>query len=236
MQTSLAEVGSVEDWLSSNTKFCHLLNARIGHATCLNNKAKAQGEHWGYRKCKDCPGLDNQPKPSMQQVDKINNRKQLLASDVAEPEISALTLAYIEVLREILYGNEDLSIKVDEDFREISITDTATFEEQDGLEDELLKLFPEFSDISGVQNLRKNQVYQIAGTVSNSQNGLYKSPIRIAVYIGRCKRCGGYMVNALEGRQFGRRIDDVYRCFSCGWRTSPQYAWNRQELVRGKYL
>lgn len=50
---------------------------------------------------------------------------------------------------------------------------------------------------------------------------------RVAVYNGRCGRCGGYMVNAME-RHDGIKDDEVYRCYSCGWRTSPGYEWNRR--------
>lgn len=49
---------------------------------------------------------------------------------------------------------------------------------------------------------------------------------RVLVYIGRCCRCGGYMINALE-RYDGIKDDAVYRCLCCGWRTSPGYAENR---------
>lgn len=59
---------------------------------------------------------------------------------------------------------------------------------------------------------------------------------RFAVYIGRCRRCSGYMVNTPE-RQFTEHDDETYRCFSCGWWTSPAYEWNRQQyfLYKGEY-
>lgn len=49
---------------------------------------------------------------------------------------------------------------------------------------------------------------------------------RVRVYIGCCVRCGGYMVNTVE-RYDDIKDDDVYRCFICGWRTSPGYEINR---------
>ena len=52
---------------------------------------------------------------------------------------------------------------------------------------------------------------------------------KVAVYLGRCLICGGYMVFAPE-RQFDEWDDEVYRCYSCGWRTSPQYEWNRNNV------
>lgn len=53
---------------------------------------------------------------------------------------------------------------------------------------------------------------------------------KVAVFMGRCPRCAGYMLNAPE-RQYSVRDEEVYRCFCCGFRTSPSYLWNRQELV-----
>ena len=47
---------------------------------------------------------------------------------------------------------------------------------------------------------------------------------RYARFMGRCPKCRGYMVNSPE-----RHDDDVYRCFTCGHRTSPEYQWNRQQ-------
>lgn len=60
---------------------------------------------------------------------------------------------------------------------------------------------------------------------------------RVAVYMGRCPRCSGYMTNVSE-KQFNERDDETYRCFSCGWRTSPAYEWNRHQyfLNKGEYL
>ena len=55
---------------------------------------------------------------------------------------------------------------------------------------------------------------------------------RVAVYIGRCIRCNGYMANDRE-KQFDVRDEDVYRCFTCGWRISPRYANNRVLFARG---
>lgn len=57
-------------------------------------------------------------------------------------------------------------------------------------------------------------------------------PRRVPVYIGRCARCRGYMINALE-RYDGIKDDNVYRCCSCGWRTSPGYEINRAIHAKG---
>jgi hypothetical protein len=49
---------------------------------------------------------------------------------------------------------------------------------------------------------------------------------KVAVFMGRCHKCGGYMANDRE-RQFSEKDEEVYRCFTCGWRVSPVYAFNR---------
>lgn len=49
---------------------------------------------------------------------------------------------------------------------------------------------------------------------------------KVAVFMGRCHRCDGYMLNDRE-RQFSITDEEVYRCVSCGWRTSPVYAFNQ---------
>lgn len=58
---------------------------------------------------------------------------------------------------------------------------------------------------------------------------------RAMVYMGRCRRCGGYMTNDLE-RHDGIKDDDVYRCFTCGWRTSPGYERNRAIHAQGEEM
>lgn len=85
------------------------------------------------------------------------------------------------------------------------------------LDDEtLFKLFPEFAaELEAMDDLPPAQEEE------PTQHR------KVAVFMGRCPRCGGYMQNDIE-RQFAVRDEDVYRCFTCGWRTSPAYKWNRE--------
>jgi hypothetical protein len=53
---------------------------------------------------------------------------------------------------------------------------------------------------------------------------------QVAVFMGRCPICDGYMVNAPE-QQYSVRDEEVYRCFCCGFRTSPSYEWNRRQRI-----
>lgn len=56
---------------------------------------------------------------------------------------------------------------------------------------------------------------------------------RVPVFIGRCSHCKGYMVATREIRD-GILDNAVYRCFNCGWRTSPGYLQNRMLAAAGK--
>jgi len=60
-----------------------------------------------------------------------------------------------------------------------------------------------------------------------------KGPRRFAVYEGRCPRCTGYMVNDPEHYD-GIRDDNLYRCYSCSFRISPAYQWNRLQRAEGR--
>ena len=55
----------------------------------------------------------------------------------------------------------------------------------------------------------------------------------VQVFIGRCRRCNGYMA-AVQERFEGVTDNAVYRCFNCGWRTSPEYQQNRMLAAAGK--
>jgi len=61
-----------------------------------------------------------------------------------------------------------------------------------------------------------------------------KSHKRVQVFSGRCTRCNGYMVHGAKEAHDGIIDDDVYRCFNCGWRTSPGYSYNRNHPGEGK--
>jgi hypothetical protein len=67
---------------------------------------------------------------------------------------------------------------------------------------------------------------QLVAAYCHKKRERLNKPRRVAVFVGRCHKCGGYMMNALE-RHDGIRDDEVYRCFNCGWRTSPRYQFNR---------
>lgn len=96
-----------------------------------------------------------------------------------------------------------------------------------------IDLDPEEDELSTLQ-------HTLLGLLGNDEPELELPPLpkkpakrRVAVFTGRCQRCGGYMVNDPE-RQYSENDDEVYRCFCCGWRTSPGYEWNLQNIAQGK--
>lgn len=113
--------------------------------------------------------------------------------------------------KEVAGGNETL-----EDLAEVLMED-------DEIEDELLsELFPEL-----YESVEDGFSSPVDEEISEQGRGL--NPRKVAVYTGRCQRCGGYMKHDIEG-EGGSRDDEVYRCYNCGWRTSPGYDWNRSQL------
>lgn len=93
------------------------------------------------------------------------------------------------------------------------------------LDDFLAEMFPDEIDDEEEQGCERHYIEEPPETKGR----------RVAVYMGRCSRCGGYMTNDLE-RHDGIKDDDVYHCFTCGWRTSPEYELNRAIYARGMIL
>lgn len=123
----------------------------------------------------------------------------------------SLQLALEEVLKSDTLPKEQVLDGEDVDNLEYGSID------EDELEAELAKLLPEYRVY--LQSSETERRIRPAKTVKVK---------KVAVYLGRCQICGGYMVFAPE-RQFDERDDEVYRCYSCSWRTSPEYEWNRKQ-------
>lgn len=61
----------------------------------------------------------------------------------------------------------------------------------------------------------------------------YEKPARrVLVFMGCCPRCQGFMQNDRE-QDFSERDEEVYRCWACGYRTSPVYKDNRALMALG---
>jgi hypothetical protein len=152
-------------------------------------------------RCEGCPGLEDQ------------ERKLVRAEPVvffSDPEPDApITLALAEALQEVLDDKDDESL--DEVETEESCLD---LQDPEGLGFGLLAFMEEeYEEIEPPRRPKPD-----------------KTPQRYAVFMGRCPRCKGYMVNAPE--RHGHSWDyGVHRCFNCGERVSPAYAWNRDQVA-----
>lgn len=227
-----------EAWLAVNTAFCKRHRCRLTLADCDLQRRNSQGTLSDLR-CQGCAGLDNQPeavdefrefgkaRPLLQLVRPIigeDSRQQLAEKEAPGEETSARISEQAERETCLDGGDKKLARELQRIFLEED--DPAMFDEEIDcpavcIDDEVLRLFPELREFieEGAEAGNEGRKGRIAAKSKQHTN-------KCAVYIGRCKRCNGYMINALE-RHGGIKDDDVYRCFTCGWRTSPVYQFNR---------
>lgn len=153
-------------------------------------------------RCSGCDGLEEQPR-ELEQHEPV-----VFYSDPESDELdpSPMIQALAGALQEVLDGYEEELPPDDQGDPEGNPRDELT-----GFERELLALLGDNLDEPIFERKRAKE-----------------GPRRFAVFIGRCPRCKGFMVNAPE-RYNDNRDDDVHRCFTCGYRTSPGYQWNRQQ-------
>ncbi len=187
----------VEEWLKLSTSYCNRLSAWITTRTCEVNSERS-ASGLGDLRCCGCNGLHDQPAVPATLL------AESLCDALAEVVNEAVQEGEIPCLEEEL-GGELASLEkiflADEDIEEVLAELLAEDETPDEASD---------TDLSPVRRARRSEKRR-----------------KVAVYMGRCPKCGGYMTNTRE-QQFNERDEEVYRCISCSWRTSPAYAWNRQ--------
>lgn len=188
----------VDEWIVANTTLCLRFQTRLTEEAC--RKMRQRHGRFGDLLCAGCEGLNNQPEPLTVRVavSPVSNEPEIDISEKANEQVSAEEAYELE-------GMEDAWIEMDADSRE------ALLKLYPGLKEELASILDD-DDIEQEPQLSHRTPSQIKK--------------KVAVYMGRCARCGGYMVNALE-RHDGIKDNEVYRCFTCGWRTSPAYESNR---------
>ncbi|PKN16541.1 MAG: hypothetical protein CVU66_00625 [Deltaproteobacteria bacterium HGW-Deltaproteobacteria-23] len=150
-------------------------------------------------RCTSCSGLEDQEREII--------RQEPIVFFSGEPEYDLdpepLKEALAEALQEIIGGVEE----------GYSLDDAGGDQDGDGptgLQKQLLALMGDDLEEELIERKPKK-----------------KERRRFAVFMGRCPRCRGWMVNAPE-RHGDIRDDDVYRCFNCSYRTSPGYQQNRE--------
>ena len=143
--------------------------------------------------------------------------------DQINPSNETLTCSLIAALVDVFEADEPPEECTEDDGEDVFDEMDCREIDEDELDEELAALLPEYQlHIGKDQALSKKKPQAVES----------RRPKQVAVFAGRCRRCGGFMINVPE-RQFDERDEDVYRCFSCGWRTSPEYAWNRKNLANG---
>lgn len=179
------------------------LAATITHATCEENQRQSTHKY-GDLRCQGCGGLDNQRLAPLSGRERSVLR--LICNAEPEPEPEA---AQTDAKAEAVVNAPERT--------------TGAVLDDDTIDDFLADMFPE--DDEEDEASTEQRFVELADPPERRCR-------RVAVYVGRCRRCGGYMTNDLE-RHDGIKDDDIYRCFTCGWRTSPGYENNRVLFARG---
>ncbi|ABK99996.1 hypothetical protein [Pelobacter propionicus] len=195
-------------WLAANAvAYCQRMRATITHTACAENKQRSD-QACGDNRCRFCDGLDDQAGP-------VPEHQPEIIPDTCFPEV--------------VDGPPVADLADDALVKGIDVEPPArigaTVMDDVEMEELLSELFgDEGSEDEDEERGEQRRVVYLDDPPERRQS--------VPVYIGRCRRCGGYMLNALE-RHDGIIDDDVYRCFSCGWRTSKTYETNRILAAKG---
>ncbi len=231
--TALSPHVDYDSWLSANTAYCQRHRCSLTIADCDKQKAESAG-HFSDLRCQGCGGLDNQPEvtdhigtfgvvtPRRLQLVKQQSVEIILPVLTEKEELPPETAAQIseQATAETCL---DLECLHNLDCCESSF-DLAAISALTGDNGELAK---ELQILFMGEDEEVETKEEIAALYKKTSNRARIIKL-FAVYQGRCIRCGGYMDNTREEGTDEKWDDDVYRCLACGWRTSPAYAWNRE--------
>lgn len=205
-------------WLARNTTLCIRHQARITLATCEANRTLTEDNF----RCAGCGGLHDQQQPKALVVE--NTPYPVAAPAVIDP----LSRAFIVMLQEIISGD---------------YSDSADDLDDEELDDDELWLLPQSApdEAAALDPFTELLLADLQGHVEEDKPQAKRVEIvepperkrRVWVFTGRCPRCSGYMVLAAKEYHDGIVDDEVYRCFTCGWRTSPEYDFNRKNPGAG---
>jgi len=216
-------------WIAENTAFCHRLSARITVDACQNNRqASARGK--GDLRCAGCGGIHNQLERGAAQL-------QLVASPTSAgnaAELDPFTVALMSILDEKEDETEaEARVEDGEDFGDLAALNDL---ELDFSPEELETLCPGLATEVSLLSDPNDEAADIEpdeGRQAHRRAKKGHAPRKFAVYMGRCRKCGGYMVRGAKESHDGTTDDDVHRCYNCGWRTSPGYDYNRNHPGEG---
>lgn len=221
-------------WLAVNAAFCIRHRCRLTVVDCDRQRLNSQGIR-GDLRCQGCEGLNNQPEA----IDHIGEygtvRPQLLSvSPVYKgmPELSPAEIEDAELKSAARISEQAVpGIGLDLDCLNNlgNVGDALDLDNLNALVGDNGALARELQLLFMCDDEEVETQAEIAALFKETKDRREKSK-RYAVYQGRCHRCGGYMDNTRENQFMEKWDDDVYRCLACGWRTSPAYAWNRNNL------
>jgi hypothetical protein len=205
----------IETWLATNTAYCLRYQARLSMAACGQNRGRSGGDC----RCEGCGGLYDQPPPVLalrlvspaRYANENEPDRAILPVDVEDPQGEFPNADQIEDESDTLALLADFEVEL--------------------AEEQLGDLCPGLSGEIG--ELLAEDTAQMDEEVLSERREKKPRRRKVAVFMGRCHRCSGYMVNDRE-RQFGETDEELYRCFSCGWRISPIYAFNRATPVKAQ--
>lgn len=218
-----------------DVKWCHRMSAKITPEHCQHNRTYSKST-FGDLRCEGCGGLDNQPVvkspgPVLTLITGgANVDRQLSESEFVQgygddyadgiwPD--RLTRELVAALRSILENTDDVGDEGDDESApEAKLLSDVENTENELASDLLALLVGANTDESGEDDV-ESEVHgrrELLDPVERSR--------KVPVYVGRCIRCDGYMTHSFREAGDDGIDDAVYRCFNCGWRTSPKYYEN----------
>lgn len=194
---------TLEQWIDQNTRFCERFQVYLSPDACLKKSSRTLLH--GDSGCSGCDGLTNQPIPLRlrEAVPPQDCQDKLFPISKPEEAVELAPDLSCDPAIDVLNG---ISVDISKDQLEALCP---------GLSHELEWLFAD-DECAALPDEPRPKRRKCLGAPKRN----------VAVFQGRCRKCGGYVINALE-RHDGIKDDEVYRCFNCGWRTSPSYAFNR---------
>lgn len=207
----------IDRWLSANTAYCARYRARLSLDACERNREHTDDDS----RCEGCGGLGSQQDlGSFTTVSTEQRVKPLYLVEKCE-----------KAIQESHDGRTDSPLDQEDDPDSIDQDDSVMDLDESPLE---------LTDTSNVDAFTLALLATLHGEededlplVQRKARTPNERRKRVQVYVGRCVRCDGYMFPAAKEYRGGIVDDEVYRCFNCGWHTSPAYEYNRKHPGEG---
>lgn len=248
-----------DSWLALNTGYCARHRVRLTAPECEAQRTASAGAFSDLRcqgcggledqpEAVDHIGVYGEAKLRRLQLVKPVTAAILLPDDSENEESQAETAARISehatdetmpdnslamALHAAFFTNESMEpLNLADD----DLNDSRCFDAEEDEDDEAepLSILQDFVG-DALQDLRMQRLLMelegIEAEPEIKRAGTIKQPgrRRVRVYMGTCQKCSGYMVHDAKEYKGSITDDEVYRCFNCGWRISPEYHYNRSK-------